>query len=138
MKIDTRSFPARVENLAVATEFVEACADRATLDPKVRFGLQLALEEAFVNVCSYAYPGGVGAVEVTCSSGEQEFVLDIVDRGVPFDSLALPEPDTTAGIMDRRVGGLGIHFIRNLTQNVTYRREDDRNVLSLVFKAGVQ
>lgn len=134
MDIDTRSFAARVENLAAANDFVEACAGRSALDEKVKFALLLALEEAFVNVCSYAYAEDGGQVELTCETGPGSFVLCIVDSGKPFDSLALPEPDMTSDVMDRHVGGLGIHFIRQLTESVTYQRDGGRNILRMAFR----
>jgi anti-sigma regulatory factor (Ser/Thr protein kinase) len=61
-------------------------------------------------------------------------VLEIADTGKPFDVLSLPEPDITLDIKDRQVGGLGIHFIRTLSDGVSYRRENGRNILRMVFK----
>ena len=129
-----RSYPARVENLPAVTGFVETCADRAALDDRTKFGVLLALEEAFVNVCNHAYPEGGGAAEIACESDGESFVLVIADRGKPFDVLSLPEPDTTADLMHRPFGGLGIHFIRKFSDGVTYRRDDDRNVLRMTFR----
>ncbi len=61
-------------------------------------------------------------------------VLEISDSGSPFDVLSLADPDTTSDIMERHIGGLGIHFIRKLSDNVSYRRENGRNILRLVFR----
>jgi len=134
MQCDRRRYNARVENLGAANEFVEGCAERFGLDPQKRFGLQLALEEAFVNICHYAYPGGTGDVEIACTGDGADFTLEIADSGSPFDLLSLPEPDTSSPIMERRIGGLGIHFIRTLSDSVSYRRENDRNILRMVFR----
>lgn len=133
MKSDTKLFAARVENLSAVNAFVEKCADRFGLDAKKKFGLLLALEEAFVNICSYAYPDGEGAAEVSCECCAAGFVMEISDKGSPFDVLSLPDPDTTSEIMDRQVGGLGIHFIRTLSDRVSYRRENGHNVLRMEF-----
>ncbi len=134
MKIDTRRYPARVNDLPAVTEFVAACADRFGLDGQAKFGLLLALEEAFVNICRYAYAGGVGVAELSCESEGDAFVLDISDWGKPFDVLSLPEPDTTADLAHRPLGGLGVHFIRKFSNRVTYHRDGDRNVLRMVFR----
>ncbi len=88
---------------------------------------------AFVNICSYAYPEGSGEVELACGADGDAFVLEIADRGSPFDALSLPEPDSTPDIMDREIGGLGVHFIRKLSDSVSYRREDGQNILRMVF-----
>jgi anti-sigma regulatory factor (Ser/Thr protein kinase) len=133
MRFATRRLPARLDELGAANAYVEACADEAGLDPRTRFGLQLALEEAFVNVCQYGYPGGPGDVAVTCEADGPRFVLEVADWGPPFDVLALPEPDLSLGIDERPIGGLGVHLIRTLTHSVTYRRDQDRNVLRMVF-----
>jgi len=134
MKPDTRCYAARVDNLDAVTRFVGTCADRFGLDDGTRFRLLLALEEAFVNVCRYAYPEGTGAAEVTCESDGGAFALAIADRGRPFDVLSLPEPDTRAGVMLRPVGGLGVHFIRTCASSASYRRDDGRNILRMVFR----
>jgi len=125
---------ASVGNLFLVTEFVEECADRFGLETKRKFGLLVAVEEAFVNICSYAYPDREGEAELSCAVGGDAFVLEIADRGAPFDVLSLPDPDTTLGIMEREIGGLGVHFIRSLSDSVSYRREDGRNVLRMEFR----
>ncbi len=134
MKIGCGRYAARVDNLPAVTEFVDACADRVGLDGEAKFGLLLALEEAFVNICRYAYSQGEGSAELSCESEGDAFLLDISDRGRPFDVLSQPEPNTTADPMQRPVGGLGIHFIRKFANSVSYRREDGRNVLRMVFR----
>jgi len=133
MRLATRRVPARIEELGTANAYVEACAVAAGLDARTRFGLQLALEEAFVNVCRYGYPDGPGDVAVTCETDGPRFVLEVADWGPPFDVLALPAPDLTLGIEERPIGGLGVHLIRTLARSVTYRRDEGRNVLRMMF-----
>jgi len=126
--------PAAVENLEAVIGFIEECADRCCLDTKKKFGLLVAVEEAFVNVCHYAYPNGSGDIELSCDCKGDTFTVEIADRGMPFDVLSLPDPDTTADIMDREIGGLGVYFIRKMTDEVSYRREDGRNILRMVMR----
>ena len=121
-------------NLEAVIDFVEECADRCGLDAKRKFGLLVAVEEAFVNICHYAYPDGAGDVELACGCEGDEFLVELADRGMPFDILSLPDPDTTADIMEREIGGLGVHFIRKLSDKVSYRREGGRNILRLVLR----
>ena len=128
-----RTFPARIDVLDAVNGFVDVNAARSGLDDKKKFGLLVALEEAFVNVCHYAYPGAEGDVEVTCGREGDSFAVEIADRGVAFDVLSLPDPDTTTGLMERDIGGLGVYFIRKLTDEVHYRRENGRNILRMVL-----
>ena len=133
MKPDTIIFAARVANLDAANAFVEACYDRFNLHPEKKFSVLLALEEAFVNICHHAYIDGAGDIEISCQLENEAFVLEIADKGKSFDMLSLPAPDTTLDIEDRPIGGLGILLIRTLSNSADYRRDDDRNVLRMVF-----
>ncbi len=135
MTSETLIRAADIGNLNAMVGFVEGCADRFGLDPKRKTGLLVAIEEAFVNVCRYAYAGGEGEVELICACDRAGFVVEISDRGIPFDILSLPDPDTTADITDREIGGLGVYFIRKMTDDVSYRREDGRNILRIVMHA---
>jgi anti-sigma regulatory factor (Ser/Thr protein kinase) len=134
MKYGSMTCTDNVENLTDVTEFVEGCADRFGLEVNKKFGLLIAVEEAFVNICRYAYPDGEGEVEFICGVERDAFVLEIADKGGQFDVLSLPDPDTTLEIMDREVGGLGVYFIRKLTDDVSYRWENCRNVLRIVLQ----
>ena len=133
MTFDTCKYSATLENLNQVIEFVEETADRFELVTKKKFGLLVAVEEAFVNVCHYAYPDAVGDVSIACGIDNGAFVVEIADSGAAFDVLSLPDPDTTADIMDRQIGGLGVYFIRSLTDQVSYRREDGQNILRMVL-----
>jgi len=59
-------------------------------------------------------------------------MLTVSDDGVPFDPLAVAPPDTSLPLEQRPLGGLGIHLVRHLVDEVTYERRGDRNVLTLV------
>ena len=131
---DTIRLPAEVANLEAANAFVEACHARAGLGGEKTFKVLLALEEAFVNICHYAYPEGSGDVDIACRSDNGVFVLELADSGRPFDILSLPDPDTTLTIEDRPVGGLGVLLIRTLSRP-SYRREGSRNILRMTFAA---
>ena len=136
MNFDRVRIPAKIEHLNQAVAFVEAGAERFGLAPDRQFAVTLVLEEAFVNVCHHAYPDQGGEAELACGGEENAFVLEIIDSGIPFDLLILPAPDLSADIMERNIGGLGVHFIRTLTDSVSYRREEDRNVLRMCFEGG--
>lgn len=134
MTCDKKTCLAHVESLPLVTRFIEGCADRSGLETSKKFELLIAVEEAFVNICSYAYPDGEGAAKFTCGADGADFVLEIADSGSPFNVLQLPDPDTTLDLMEREIGGLGVYFIRKLTDDVSYRRENGQNILRLVLK----
>ncbi len=95
--------------------------------------VQLAVEEALVNVIRYAYQeGAAGEVELRGElAGDQRLVIEIMDGGVPFNVCAVPQPDVNCGIKERKVGGLGVYLIHKMVDELCYRREGDRNVLTM-------
>ena len=124
--------PAVLENLAQFTETVIDCARMQGLGKKRLSQIRLALEEALVNIFNYAYPNRDGDAEVVCSIDHRGwFVVEITDWGDEFNILSLGEPDLSADISKRPVGGLGVFLIRKFMDDVNYRFEDDKNILTL-------
>ncbi|MCW7754255.1 ATP-binding protein [Desulfobotulus sp. H1] len=124
---------ASLDHLDAVVQFTEHQAEELGLDPGKASRISLVLEEAFVNICSYAYPGNTGHADIRCGRDNNFFMLEIGDEGAPFNVLSLPEPDTTLGIEEREIGGLGVHFIRKLPDRVDYRRENNCNLLRMFF-----
>ncbi|OPZ83138.1 MAG: Serine/threonine-protein kinase BtrW [bacterium ADurb.Bin429] len=89
-----------------------------------------------MNICRYAYPATPGEVTVRLHAAAGSFRIALTDNGVPFNPLAADEPDIHAALADRKVGGLGIYFIRKVIDEVQYQRVDDRNILTLVMRLG--
>jgi serine/threonine-protein kinase RsbW len=120
-----------LENLGSLISFVSEFACDQGMAPGRISEIQLVTEEAFVNICRYAYAGGRGEVDVNCSSEDGRFVVEIIDSGGPFDLTEQELPDIMADIHERRIGGLGCLLMRKLTDMVVYRREDGKNILRL-------
>jgi serine/threonine-protein kinase RsbW len=125
--------PATLENLERLIESVSDCAREQGFDQKRILGIQLATEEALVNISNYSYPEKAGEVEINCKLEKDRFVIEITDSGVPFDMTSLPDPDITADIDDRKVGGLGVFLMKKVMERITYRREENRNILRLAI-----
>jgi serine/threonine-protein kinase RsbW len=124
--------PARLENLQAFMEAAREAAAAAGLPSDGIFRLEIALEEALVNIMHYAYKGNTGEIQVVCRSCDRRlFVTEITDTGNPFDVTAVPPPDLVSGVDERRIGGLGIHLMKTLIDEVSYRRERESNVLVL-------
>ncbi|MBN9021424.1 MAG: ATP-binding protein [Rhizobiales bacterium] len=98
--------------------------------------LALALDEAMTNTIAYAWPEG-GAHELTLAIEVADGLVVAVlsDDGIAFDPLEIPPPDLESSLEDRPIGGLGVHFMTTLMDEVTYRREGERNVLTLRKRA---
>lgn len=123
---------ARLENLPAFIASAMEAAESGRLEHEKLYKIELALEEALVNIINHAYGGMEGDIRLTCGTDDRGwFVIEIADRGRPFDATTMPPPELESDIETRKVGGLGIHFIRNLMDEVSYRREGTRNILEL-------
>ena len=124
-----------IQQIPQLADFVETIAEEKNLDQGTAMSLNLALEEAVTNVIQYAYPEGSDGlvdVEAVLREGQLEFIIS--DSGKPFDPTAKPEVDITAGVEERPIGGLGIHLVKHIMDSVSYRREEGKNVLTMIKK----
>ena len=112
--------------------FVDEVCENVGFDMSTTFKLNLAIEEAVVNVMSYAYPAGTkGDVDIDAEADDEQLKFVISDSGTPFDPTQKGEVDTTLSAEDRGIGGLGIHLIRQIMDTINYERVDGKNVLTL-------
>jgi len=126
--------PARIENIPEFISFINCCAKEKGFEAESLGRIQLAVEEALVNVVVHAYAGSEGDVEICCLRTEpQVLTCEIRDNGPFFDPLSLPQPDLLAGVAERRIGGMGVFLVRKMADQVQYRRENSTNILSLTF-----
>ncbi|ATW27839.1 ATP-binding protein [Candidatus Formimonas warabiya] len=132
---EERVFPAQVDKIPEMIEYISACAEKAELHPKQVIHLELAVDEVVANICNYAYQNPPGEVLIHIRSGNGRFQVDFIDEGVPFDPLTLDEPDIKSDLADRKVGGLGIFLVRRFIDEVHYKREETKNILTLVLHA---
>ena len=121
-----------IEEVPQLAAFVDEVCETAGLDMSTTTNMNIALEEAVVNVMSYAYPSGsVGEVQIDALLGDKELCFVIRDKGKPFDPTAQDEADTTLSLEERPIGGLGIYLVRQLMDSINYERIDGQNVLKL-------
>lgn len=95
-------------------------------------GIDVALDEILTNVIAYGFKdGNAHEIFVVATAEAQGVVFEIRDDGAPFDPLDVPAPDLSADIDARQIGGLGMHFVRTLLDDVAYQRVNGWNVLTL-------
>lgn len=95
-------------------------------------GLDVALDELLTNTISYAFADGhMHEIVATLELDGGDLVIELRDDGKPFDPLSIPEPDLDADIEERQLGGLGMHFVRTVMDDVSYDRSGGWNVLTL-------
>jgi phosphoserine phosphatase RsbU/P len=105
------------------------------LSDKVLHDLNLALEEILTNIISYGYTdSGEHEIRVRLSAQPGEVKAEVEDDGQPFNPLDVPEPDTAKLLDERTIGGLGIHLVRKIMDGFEYKRQGERNLLTIKKK----
>lgn len=123
-----------IDAVAHCTEFAGARARQAGFLAARVDEVELVVEEVVANICHYSYGDRLGNVELVCRFiAGPALELVFTDGGRPFDMLILPEPNLAVDIDQRGLGGVGVPMMRALVDHASYRRDGDRNVLSLVF-----
>ncbi len=113
-------------------DFVDEVCEAMGFEASVTMQLNLAMEEAVVNVMEYAYPSGSrGDVTIEAQSDDVELMFTIIDSGIPFDPTVQVDADTTLSVEERPIGGLGIFLMRQIMDSINYERVDTLNVLTL-------
>ncbi len=120
------------EQIDKVTDFVGNCGSRIGMRKRDILDAQISSDEACSNVIAHGYGGENGHIHIACDYDEDSITVTITDRGVPFDPLAIPEPDLATELERRHLGGLGLHLIKTLMDEVHYRRESDANILVMM------
>jgi serine/threonine-protein kinase RsbW len=126
--------PAQIENLERYRKVVLECAKEQGVAQERIIEIELAIEEALVNIFNYSYPEKTGDVEINCKVDHHQFIIEMIDSGIPFDMTSHPNPDLKSDLSERQIGGLGIYLIKRMMDEVRYRRENDQNILTLIVK----
>lgn len=127
--------PAQLEYLQKFIDFVASCSREQGFEKKRVHEIELATEEALVNIFNYAYKETNGNVEIICKLDDtKRFIIEIVDMGIPFNVLSVETPDISSKISERPLGGLGVFLIKQTVDAVDYRYEDNKNKLSLIYR----
>jgi anti-sigma regulatory factor (Ser/Thr protein kinase) len=113
-------------------EFAEGFGREHGLPEDERARLMVILDELFSNAVNHGYePGAAGRIEVVLSLDADRLTIEFADDGCPFDPLTSPPPDLDLPVEERPIGGLGLAIVRAFADDAVYRRDGDRNRLTL-------
>lgn len=122
----------RLEEIERLAGAVEAFGAAHQLPDAVMFAFNLSLDEVVTNIISYAFRDvQEHPIDVRLCLIGDVLQAEVTDTGRPFNPIDVPTPDLDAPIDERRIGGLGIHIVREMMDTLEYAREGDRNVLRL-------
>lgn len=126
-----------ISEVSQLEDFINFITEELQLDMSLSFNLNLALEEVVVNVIEYAYPSDETHTFSIIAQGDpgDQLTLEVIDDGLAFDPTNdAPEVDTTLGVEERPIGGLGIFLVKKIMDEVTYQRTNNQNVLTMKKK----
>lgn len=142
MKVDG-DMQARFPNSPAALSQLHAVVERfcrlRAIPPDSEFKIDLALEEVFTNIIRYGFADNKTheiAIRLECTLDRVRIQVD--DDGRHFNPLLAPEVDTGAALAQRQPGGLGIHLVRRLMDEVRYQRRKAGNRLILVKRLAAE
>lgn len=121
-----------VHEVTKLSSFEKALFEKIGLEDALASKMRLAVEEAVVNVMEYAYPiGEEGEIEVCMTTDSECLTVVVTDAGMPFDPTLKEGVDISLSAEERQIGGLGIHLLRALMDDVHYEYLNGRNILTL-------
>ena len=127
------SLEAADENLDRVIAFVDERLEALDCLPHEQMQVDVAVEELFINIAHYAYAPQTGPVTVRVETEKDPKAVSItfIDGGTPYDPLAKADPDITASVEERPIGGLGIYMVKQSMDSVDYRYQNGRNMLTI-------
>lgn len=136
MKVYELDIMAENENLSQVHSFIGQYLEKVNCPMKAQMQMELAAEEIFVNIASYAYAPekGRAVVRVEVSDDPVTVTLTFIDQGIPYDPLKRKEPDVTLPAEERGIGRLGIFLTKKTMDDVSYEYRDGQNILTLKKK----
>lgn len=124
-----------LENRSYIGDFAAGCMKEFGLDAHKTFQVQMAVDEACTNIIKYGNHNfnHILKLDIICKRKNKKIFVTIEDNGINFNLLKVAPLDLNATLEDRKVGGLGIHFIRTLMDKIEYERKSRKNVLTMVI-----
>ena len=122
-----------IENIEPVTDFVNEQLEALDCPMKAQIQIDIAIDELFSNIAHYAYnpETGEATVRVEVIDDPMSVIITFIDNGIPYDPLTAVNPDTRLPVEDRTAGGLGIFMVKKSMDEIIYRYENGKNILSI-------
>jgi anti-sigma regulatory factor (Ser/Thr protein kinase) len=129
---------ALISNLDDVLAFLDAELETMDCPMKTQVQLDVAVEEIFVNIASYAYEPEVGEAIIRLEklSDPDGIEITFIDQGIEYDPLKKEDPDITLSADERQIGGLGIFMVKKSMDDMKYERSEGKNILKLIKYTG--
>ena len=120
-------------NITPVIAFLDEQLESLDCPIKAQMQLDVAVDELFTNIASYAYAPGTGnaTIRLDFDPADRMFSVTFIDSGIPYDPLQKPDPDVTLSAEERTIGGLGIFLVKKTMDEMTYRYESNQNIVTI-------
>lgn len=127
---------AKIQNIPEATMFVDAELEALECGIRQQTQIDVAVDEIFTNISSYAYEPGTGEATIRFEFDEATRTVRIsfIDTGMEFNPLEKDDPDVSLSAEERQIGGLGIFLVKKTMDKMTYLRTEGQNILTIYKK----
>lgn len=119
------------ENLHPLLSTIEEELDNHGCNLKTQMLISVMVEEIFINIAHYAYDDSVGKATIIIDFENDDVLITFIDEGKEFNPLTKEDPDVSLKAEDREIGGLGIYMVKKSMDDVTYKRENNKNILTI-------
>lgn len=128
------SFRASIEELYKMLQFIKRFAASLDFDEQQILQIEIAAEEALVNIIHYAYPKKEGFIEIICGAYKDLGIeIRIIDEGIPYNPLVDIQKENDLFSLEEKIpGGYGISIIKKIMNHLVYRFEGNKNILSMI------
>ena len=123
------------ESLSAVSDFLDSCAEEYGIPLRIGYSLKVVADEIFSNIVYYS---GAKNAEVLFRNDTDRITLVFMDDGMPYDPMETEEPDITAGIEERKIGGLGLFMVKKMAEEVLYEYVSGRNQMTVILSKTVK
>lgn len=131
-KNKTLEIESKNENLNLVQNYVSNFMKENGFNENDKMKVDVIVEEVFINICSYAYNGSTGPCVIELKYDENKIIITFKDNGIQYDPLKRKDPDITLAAEDRPIGGLGIYMTKKMMNEVSYKYENNTNILTII------
>lgn len=126
--------PPDIKYLNVLLNSFETILLRNRTEKSITEKVNIVIDEIFSNIVKYAQLKEEDDIISELKVGKNEIILTFTDSGIPYDPLKHEDADIDLPLEERELGGLGILMVKNMSDEIRYKREDDRNILQIKFR----
>lgn len=136
IKKDSITVDSNLENLNTVVEFIESNLNKNNIDLILSNKINVVIDELYSNISNYGYKDTIGKIKVDFDyyDVDRKIVIRIIDNAPKFNPLETNDPDVSAKLEDRGIGGLGIFMVKKMTDSINYKYENNQNIVEFSIK----